>query len=95
MDMPARRTRATWGAVAALAISLGGCSLTGGDSPSSGAPTTSGTASGTETIAEDLEVPWDLAFLPDGAALVTLRDSGDIAQVEARLRWFQDLYDRT
>lgn len=36
MDMPARRTRATWGAVAALAISLGGCSLTGGDSPSSG-----------------------------------------------------------
>ena len=33
--MPARGTRATWGAVAALAISLGGCSLTGGNSPSS------------------------------------------------------------
>lgn len=41
--MPARRTRATWGAVAALAISLGGCSLVGGDSPSSA---TSGSGSG-------------------------------------------------
>ena len=81
-----RRLRATAAAGAlALAAALGACSGggdEGGDSPSSGAPTTSGTASGTETIAEDLEVQWDLAFLPDGAALVTLRDSGDIAQVE-------------
>lgn len=43
--MPARRTRATWGAVAALAIALGGCSLTGGDSPSS----SSGSASPSRT----------------------------------------------
>lgn len=67
----------------ALALGLAACSDDGGDgaSPSSAPPTTSGTAAGSDVITEDLEVPWDLAFLPDESALVTQRDSGTIVQI--------------
>ena len=80
---------------AVLLVACGGDSG-GGDAPSSvgsSAPapssstssgTTASVTSGTPAVTEvarDLDVPWDISFLPDGDALVTLRDRGTIVRI--------------
>ncbi len=42
----------------------------------------SSTRVGVSTLATDLQVPWSFAFLPDGDALVTERDSGRLLRVD-------------
>ena len=70
-----------------LALTLTACSDDGdGASPSaSGTPSTTSSSvddSGTDVVAEDLDVPWDISFLPDDSGLVTLRDRGEIVRIE-------------
>jgi glucose/arabinose dehydrogenase len=52
-----------------------------GPAPPSPAPAGTPDLSAPETVATGLDVPWGLAFLPDGSALVAQRDSGTIVQV--------------
>lgn len=56
--------------------------------PSPSATTATPTAVPTETLtaATRLDVPWGLAFLPDGSALLTLRDQAELIHVRAGVR---------
>ncbi len=52
-----------------------------GSSSSTGSSTTTASTPATAVIATDLDVPWAIAFLPDGSALVTLRDKADLVHI--------------
>jgi glucose/arabinose dehydrogenase len=92
--MPVRRTSRVAGSLAALAL-LAACSdATAGDgtpyaSPRAAGATTAAPSAtaGTpdlaapQTVATGIDVPWGLAFLPDGSALVAERDSGRVLKI--------------
>lgn len=77
--------RAVITAIAISAAVISACSATEvGDDTASPPATASGVPGfgpGTE-VARDLDVPWGLAFLPDGSALVAERDTARILRIE-------------
>lgn len=75
--------------LAAFVLVLVGCSSPapgGGDTPADtnvrpSAGETSVAVPGTTVLARDLDVPWDMAILPDGGVLVTLRNKAQLVRV--------------
>lgn len=87
------RRRTAVALCAAAVMVMSGCSFgepepdPAGEPPTFPTPTASPTGSGTEqqvaatVLAKQLRVPWGIAFLPDGGALVTERDTAKILKV--------------
>jgi glucose/arabinose dehydrogenase len=91
--MPSRHRRSAAALTVVAGLLVTGCSFgapddgAGGQSPNlppptSGASTAPAPPSGVVTvITQGLDVPWAIAFLPDGSALVTERDTRQIKKV--------------
>lgn len=87
---PTRRTLLAAGAASACAVVLAACARTGAGDGGAAGPEAAGTAATPTdgprvdgTVAEGLDNPWSIAFLPDDTALVSERDTGVIRSIAA------------
>jgi glucose/arabinose dehydrogenase len=64
------------------ALSLGGCTATSA-APAGTPPVQATTAAVVRDLATGLDVPWDLAALPDRSLLVTLRDRAELVRINS------------
>lgn len=67
-------------AVVVLSLAAGTAACT--SPPAAPGPGSTGSGSGAATIAEGLDDPWSVAFLPDGSALVSENNTGLIKQLK-------------
>jgi glucose/arabinose dehydrogenase len=74
-----------FGSLAATAVALAALSVPAGAAPERAATFSPALVPKvTATIADDLDAPWGLAFLPGGGALVAERDSGNVVRLNGK-----------